>query len=65
MLSTMVLFAAFGMGLYTLLGSTKKGAKAKKKLTAKPELTEEDKAKAAASWEPVVSEKAKVRKMRK
>lgn len=64
-LSTMVLLAAFAVGLYTLLTSTKKGAKAKKKLTAKPEMTEAEKARAAASWEPVVSEKTKVRKMRK
>jgi len=64
-LSTLVLLGAFGVGIYTLMNSTKKGAKAKKKFTAKPEVTEEDKAKAAASWDPVTSEKAKVRKIRK
>jgi len=64
-LSTLVLLGAFGVGIYTLMNSTKKGAKAKKKFTAKPEVTEADKAAAAASWEPVTSEKTKVRKMRK
>jgi hypothetical protein len=64
-LSTLVLLGAFAVGIYTLMNSTKKGAKAKKKFTAKPEVTEADKAAAAASWEPVTSEKNKVRKMRK
>jgi hypothetical protein len=64
-LSTMVLLGAFGVGIYMLMNSTKKGAKAKKKFAPKPEVTEADRAAAAASWEPVTSEKAKVRKMRK
>jgi len=64
-LSTFVLFGAFAVGIYTLMNSTKKGAKAKKRFTAKPEVTEADKEAAAASWEPVKSEKTKVKKMRK
>jgi len=64
-LSTLVLLGAFGVGIFMLMNSTKKGAKAKKKLAAKPEVTEADRAAALASWELPSSEKAKVRKMRK
>jgi len=65
-LSTLVLLGGFGAGIFMLVMSTKKGAKAKKKFASKkPEVTEADRAAAAASWEPAPTSSNKVRRMRK
>jgi len=65
-LSTLVLLGGFGVGVYALMNSTKKGTKAKKKFASKPQLTEADKAANAASWDmPIHKPSDRVRKVRK
>lgn len=51
LLSSLLLVVVAVFGGYSLLTSTKKGAKAKKKLVPKTELSAADKEAAAASWE--------------
>jgi len=62
-LSTLVLLGAFGVGIFMLMNSTKKGTKTKKKIV-KVEVSEADREAAAKSWE-LSSEKTKVKKMRR